>query len=203
MSTSASPRHSDELVRFEQQHPRSREAFERARKLMPGGVAQVMRGMQPFPIAIARGEGARKWDVDGNEYVDYHFGSGALLLGHAHPEVMEAIQQAVTSGWHFAQPHLREAEWGEWIQRSGAERRAVALRELGYRSGHAGDSPGPRLQRQAEGAALRRPLPRLAERRHPRPNSALHAHLARRNARRVPRRGDYPGQRRRAGGPNP
>jgi glutamate-1-semialdehyde 2,1-aminomutase len=117
MSTNLSPRQSDELERFERQHPRSREAFERARKVMPGGIAQAMRGMQPFPIAIARGAGARKWDVDGNEYVDYHFGSGALLLGHAHPEVMAAIQQAVTDGWHFAQPHPGEAEWGEWIQR--------------------------------------------------------------------------------------
>src|SRR6266516_4702241 len=68
-------------------------------RVIPGGVAQVMRGMQPFPIAIARGKGARKWDVDGNEYVDYHFGSGALLLGHAHPEVVAAIQEAVTDGW--------------------------------------------------------------------------------------------------------
>ena len=108
---------SSELEQFEQKHPRSREAFERAKQVLPGGVAQVMRGMQPFPIAIARGEGARKWDVDGNEYVDFHFGSGALLLGHAHPEVRAAIQETLADGWHFAQPHEREAEWGEWIQR--------------------------------------------------------------------------------------
>src|SRR5207249_304084 len=56
------------------------------------------------------------WDVDGHEYVDYHFGSGALLLGHAHPEVMAAIQDAVSRGWHYAQPHPLEAEWGEKIQ---------------------------------------------------------------------------------------
>src|SRR5438874_3879231 len=106
-----------ELERFERGRPRSREAFERARGVMPGGVAQFMRGMQPFPITIARAEGARKWDVDGHEYVDYHFGSGALLLGHAHPEVVAAVQEVVTRGWHYAQPHPLEAEWGELIQR--------------------------------------------------------------------------------------
>jgi glutamate-1-semialdehyde 2,1-aminomutase len=84
---------------------------------MPDGVAQVMRAMQPFPITIARASGARKWDVDGIEYVDYHLGSGAMLLGHAPPEVMDAIQEQITTGWHFAQPHPLEAEWGEWIQR--------------------------------------------------------------------------------------
>src|ERR671939_278725 len=114
MVMSANAQSLSELERFEQQHPRSREVFERSRKVMPGGVAQIMRGMDPFPIAIARGQGARKWDVDGNKYVDYHFGSGALLLGHAHPAVLAAIQETVANGWHFAQPHLLEAEWGEW-----------------------------------------------------------------------------------------
>ena len=116
MSTTVGQK-SSELERFEREHPRSREAYERARKVMPDGVAQIMRSMEPFPIAIARAAGARKWDVDGNEYIDYHLGSGALLLGHAHPEVMDAIQEQMTLGWHYAQPHLLEAEWGEWIQR--------------------------------------------------------------------------------------
>ncbi len=106
-----------EVEQFVQKRPRSREAFERARRVLAGGVAQHMRSMRPFPIAIARASGARKWDVDGNEYIDYHFGSGALLLGHAHREVMAAIQDQLRRGWHFAQPHLLEAEWGEWVQR--------------------------------------------------------------------------------------
>src|SRR5919202_6857137 len=114
MSMTVSLQQSREVERFEREHPRSREAFERARRVLPGGVAQVMRSMQPFPIAIARAAGAHKWDVDGHEYIDYHFGSGALLLGHAHPEVMAAIQEQIALGWHFAQPHPLEAEWGEW-----------------------------------------------------------------------------------------
>jgi glutamate-1-semialdehyde 2,1-aminomutase len=108
---------SGETEQFVQKRPRSQAAFERARRVLPGGVAQHMRSMRPFPIAIERAAGARKWDVDGNEYIDYHFGSGALLLGHAHPEVMAAIQQQLQNGWHYAQPHHLEAEWGEWVQR--------------------------------------------------------------------------------------
>src|SRR5215212_7965963 len=97
MSMTISLQRSREAEEFEAKRPASREAFERARQVLPGGVAQIMRAMDPFPITIARAAGARKWDVDGHEYIDYHFGSGALLLGHAHPEVMEAIQQAVTN----------------------------------------------------------------------------------------------------------
>jgi glutamate-1-semialdehyde 2,1-aminomutase len=117
MSVSVTTLKSAELDRFERERPRSREAYERARQVLPGGVAQHMRAMQPFPITIARGAGARKWDVDGHEYIDYHFGSGALLLGYSHPEVIAAIQERLPDSWHFAQPHPLEAEWGEMVQR--------------------------------------------------------------------------------------
>jgi glutamate-1-semialdehyde 2,1-aminomutase len=106
-----------EEERFEGRRPRSREAFERARKVLPGGIAQIARTLTPFPITIAGGFGARKWDVDGNEYLDYHFGSGALLLGYNNHQVSAAIQEQLAHGWHFAQAHPLEAEWGELIQR--------------------------------------------------------------------------------------
>jgi glutamate-1-semialdehyde 2,1-aminomutase len=102
---------------YRRTHPDSQRLYEQSLRTFPSGVTHDIRYVSPFPIYVERAQGPRKWDVDGNEYVDYHFGSGALLLGHAHPEVMAAIQQAVTNGWHFAQPHPGEAEWGEWIQR--------------------------------------------------------------------------------------
>src|SRR5919201_1728857 len=108
---------SSEVERFVGTRPCSQAAYERAQRVLPGGVAQQMRAMRPFPITIARASGARKWDVDGHEYIDYHFGSGALLLGHAHPEVTAAIEGQLRRGWHFAEPHELEAEWGEWVQR--------------------------------------------------------------------------------------
>lgn len=132
--------HPGDLEQFVRQRPRSKEAYERARGIMPSGVAHDLRFMRPFPITLARAAGARKWDVDGNEYVDYHMGSAALLLGHAHPEVMAGIREQLDRGWHFAQAHPLEAEWGELIQRlvpsverlrfvnSGTEATFLALR---------------------------------------------------------------------------
>ena len=59
----------------------------------------------PHAIFIDRGEGSRIWDIDGNEYVDYHLGYGAMVVGHAHPAIVEAIQRQASRGTHFAQPN--------------------------------------------------------------------------------------------------
>jgi len=61
--------------------------------VIPAGVTHDSRLTLPYPIYVARGAGPRKWDVDGNEYVDYFGGHGALLLGHSHPAVVEAVQR--------------------------------------------------------------------------------------------------------------
>ena len=61
---------------------RSAELFERARKVIPGGLTHDSRTLLPYPIYAARASGPRKWDVDGNEYLDYFDGHGELLLGH-------------------------------------------------------------------------------------------------------------------------
>ena len=57
--------------------------------------------------------GSRKWDVDGNEYIDYWMGHGALLLGHGHPAIVEAVQKQVALGTHFGGSHPLEIEWGK------------------------------------------------------------------------------------------
>jgi glutamate-1-semialdehyde 2,1-aminomutase len=99
-----------------------------------------MRLTDPFPLVIARGQGARKWDVDGNEYIDFGLGSASLLLGHAHPAVVEALIQAAPHGSHYGQAIEAELEWGERVQRlipcadkvrfvgSGAEATMLAMR---------------------------------------------------------------------------
>ncbi|MBI4507133.1 MAG: aminotransferase class III-fold pyridoxal phosphate-dependent enzyme [Chloroflexi bacterium] len=131
------PSETEQYVRL---RPRAQAAFERAQKVMPQGIAQEMRLLRPFPIMVARAKGARKWDVDGHDYIDYHLGSAALILGHAHPEVMARIREQIEYGWHYAQGHPLEAEWGEWVQRlvpsverlrfvnSGTEATLLALR---------------------------------------------------------------------------
>src|SRR5882724_2630103 len=67
---------------------RSAQLYAEACKAIPAGLTHDSRTLLPYPIYAARAAGARKWDVDGNAYVDYFGGHGALLLGHAHPAVV-------------------------------------------------------------------------------------------------------------------
>ena len=103
------------LERYEAQHPGSRRLAARAGRLFPTGVTHDLRAFSPFPLYVERAEGARKWDVDGHELVDYIGGHGALLLGHNRPEVMEAVGQALAEGTHFGSSHRREVEWAEQV----------------------------------------------------------------------------------------
>jgi glutamate-1-semialdehyde 2,1-aminomutase len=96
-------------------NPKSAELYPRFQNVFPSGVSHDMRATVPFPLCIARGEGARKWDVDGNEYIDFGLGSASLLLGHAHPAVVEALVQAAPYGSHFGLPIEAEVEWGERV----------------------------------------------------------------------------------------
>ena len=97
-------------------NPRSAELYPRFKEVFPSGVTHDMRVADSFPLCIARGQGARKWDVDGNEYVDFGMGSASLLLGHAHPAVVEALVQAAPGGSHYGQPLEAELEWGERVR---------------------------------------------------------------------------------------
>jgi glutamate-1-semialdehyde 2,1-aminomutase len=100
---------------FLRRNPKSAELYPRFKKVLPSGVSHDMRFTDPFPICIARGEGARKWDVDGNEYIDYGLGSASLLLGHAHPDVVKALIDVAPYGSHYGLPIEAELEWGERV----------------------------------------------------------------------------------------
>ena len=69
-----------------------------AKTRFPSGITHDARHLKPYGVYIQRAAGPRKWDVDGNEYVDYFGGHGALLLGHAHPEVTRAASEAMAAG---------------------------------------------------------------------------------------------------------
>src|SRR5258705_575961 len=75
--------------------------FERARKVLPSGITHDARYLDPYSIHVARAKGPRKWDVDGNEYVDYFGGHGAMLLGHSHPAVIEAVKRQMDLRTHY------------------------------------------------------------------------------------------------------
>ncbi len=91
--------------------------YARARGVLAGGISHESRYAEAAPKYISRAAGARKWDVDGNEYVDYAMGSASLLLGHAHPDVIAAISEQLPLGTFHAGCHAREVEWGEAVQR--------------------------------------------------------------------------------------
>lgn len=103
------------LETFEAMHAGSRVLAQRAGQVFPSGVTHDARAFAPWPIYVERARGGRKWDVDGNEYVDYIGGHGALLLGHNRPEVMDAIRSALERGTHFGSSHDLEIEWGERV----------------------------------------------------------------------------------------
>jgi glutamate-1-semialdehyde 2,1-aminomutase len=93
-----------EQARLSERTPRSREYFERASKVMPGGVPSSFQANEPWPVYIERGQGADVIDVDGNEYVDFHNGFGVMCIGHANPTVGAAVKAQVDRGTHFAAP---------------------------------------------------------------------------------------------------
>ena len=100
---------------YVRRNPKSATLAPRFRKVFPSGVSHDMRATDPFPLCIARGEGPRKWDVDGNEYIDFGLGSASLLLGHAHPAVVDALVQVAPYGSHYGLPIEAEVEWGERV----------------------------------------------------------------------------------------
>ncbi|MHB8125812.1 MAG: glutamate-1-semialdehyde 2,1-aminomutase [Desulfitobacteriaceae bacterium] len=97
---------------------KSRQAFLRAKKVIPGGVNSPVRAFKSVgrdPVFIERGSGARIWDIDGNSYLDYVGSWGPLIVGHAHPEVVEAIKRAAERGTSYGAPTEIETELAEEV----------------------------------------------------------------------------------------
>ena len=93
-----------ELSTLAQRTTASKRLYERGVKVMPGGVPSSFQENDPWPVYLERGDGARVWDVDGSEYVDFHNGFGVMAIGHANPAVGAAVKARVDLGTHFAAP---------------------------------------------------------------------------------------------------
>jgi glutamate-1-semialdehyde 2,1-aminomutase len=93
----------------------SKALFEKAKKLIPGGVNSPVRAFQPYPFFTERGNGSHIFDVDGNEYIDYCLAYGPLLLGHAHPKIVEAVKAQLEKGALYGTPTEQEVELAELI----------------------------------------------------------------------------------------
>ena len=97
---------------------RNTELFERAQRVIPGGVNSPVRAFRAVggtPRFIQRAQGAYLFDADGKRYIDYIGSWGPMILGHGHPEVVEAVQRAVTEGFSYGAPTEREIELAEEI----------------------------------------------------------------------------------------
>lgn len=89
--------------------------YQRAKELIPSGVEHDGRYIKPFPFYVARADGARKWDIDGNELIDLWSGHGALILGHNDPKVTAAIIEQVKKGLHYSACHELQIKLAELI----------------------------------------------------------------------------------------
>lgn len=128
------------IAAYRQRTATSEALASRARQVLPSGIVHDSRQMDPYPIYVNRAQGSHKWDVDGNEYVDYYGGHGALLLGHNDPRVVEAVHRQLNLGTHYAACHELELRWAELVQQlvpcaervrftsSGTEANLMALR---------------------------------------------------------------------------
>jgi glutamate-1-semialdehyde 2,1-aminomutase len=94
----------DEEARFLQRQTKSAEMSVAAHRSLAGGATSNWQIARPATVWISHGVGSHVWDVDGMEYVDLHAGYGAMLAGHAHPAVVDAVERRVRNGTHFAQP---------------------------------------------------------------------------------------------------
>ncbi|MGH9692314.1 MAG: glutamate-1-semialdehyde 2,1-aminomutase [Candidatus Acidiferrales bacterium] len=101
--------------------PRSAELFERAKKILVGGVDSPVRAFRAVggtPLVIERASGSRLWDADGREYIDYVCSWGALILGHAHPDVVAGVADQAKRGASYGMTSPLEIELGERIARA-------------------------------------------------------------------------------------
>jgi len=106
-----------EEAEFNARHGKSRAMTERAAHSLPGGVASSWQATDPHPVYLADGHGSKVVDLDGNEYVDFHNGYGAMAVGHAHPKIVEAVSARIARGSHFAQPTEESVAVAEHLSR--------------------------------------------------------------------------------------
>jgi len=95
--------------------PCSKILYERARKVLPGGVSYGIRYFEPYPFYTARAYGSKLYDVDRNEYVDFWLGHTALILGHGNKAVMKAVTEQIEKGTHYGTCHESEIQLAEQV----------------------------------------------------------------------------------------
>ena len=96
----------------------SKTLYERAKKVLPGGVNSPVRAFEPYPFFVERAQGCKMYSADETAYIDYCMAYGALLLGHVYPDIMEAVTNQLPKGSLYGAPTEREVEFAELIAKS-------------------------------------------------------------------------------------
>jgi glutamate-1-semialdehyde 2,1-aminomutase len=105
-------------LEFSVKTPKSKKLYDRACRVLPGGVSYGIRALPPYPFFVEEAQGVKLRDVDGNEYTDFWVGHGALILGHSPRRVMDAVKKQLPYGTHIGFSHELEIELAERIVRN-------------------------------------------------------------------------------------
>lgn len=99
------------------QTEKSSRLYKEAIEIMPGGVSSPVRAFKPNPFYVSKAAGSKLFDVDGNEFIDYCLAYGALILGHANPEVKDALKEQLERGWLYGTPIELEVKYAKLIRK--------------------------------------------------------------------------------------
>src|SRR5919206_389421 len=122
----------DEALRdYVERNPESRRLHEERAQFMPGGNTRSVIHVDPFPLTVVRGEGARMWDADGHEYLDFLGEYTAGLYGHSHPVIQAAVREALDDGTALGAPNRYETQFAAAICGRFPPTEIARLNELG------------------------------------------------------------------------
>ena len=144
---------------------KSKTLFERAKKVLPGGVNSPVRAFEPYPFFVDHAKAQNCTVQTTTHYIDYCMAYGAMLLGHAQPDIMEAVKNQLPKGSLYGAPTEREVEFAELISKIFALHGNAAARKLRHRSHNARNPSSKRLHGQKKNHKVRRLLPRLTRQR--------------------------------------
>ena len=137
------------IAAYRERTPGSAELAKEAGELFPSGITHDARNVDPYGVFIQRAEGPHKWDVDGNRYIDFFGGHGALLLGHRSPGGHGGGARGPRRGHPVRRVHPREVQWARADPAPGAIGRADPLHLVRHRGDPDGGAARARLHRHA------------------------------------------------------
>ena len=158
---------------YRSENPTSESLYHEQAKYVPSGVSHSSRSFSPFPLFIEACLGARKWDVDGHEYLDYWLGHGSNLLGHAHPVVVAAVREQLEKGFHAGGETRLAVTWAELVCRLVPSADLVRFTTSGGEATQLALRTARRRDREGQGSQVPAPLSRVARRRRDRHLASL------------------------------